>query len=188
MHSIRSLMFGVALLAGTPALAQGQAPANPPPPPFTLTSASFQDGGVVPDKYSQAVPNPVSPQLSWINAPAGTQSYVVLMHDPDVAPRKSVTDILHWMAFNIPGSATSLAEGVPNNPTLPDGTVQPNNFGGKPGYMGMGSRGVYHHYTIELFAIDQKLGLGADATRQQVMEAIDGHILGKAVIVGRFKR
>ena len=139
-------------------------------------------------KYSQAVPNPVSPQLSWINAPAGTQSFVVVMHDPDTAPRKSLTDILHWMAFNIPATATSLPEGVANTPTLPDGTVQPNNFGGKPGYMGMGSRGIYHHYTIELYALDEKLSLGPDATRQQVNAAMDGHILGKAVIVGRFKR
>ena len=74
------------------------------------------------------------------------------------------------------------------SPTLPDGTIQPNNFGGKPGYMGMGSRGIDHHYTIELFALDIKLSLGADATRDQVMAAMDGHVTGKAVIVGRFHR
>lgn len=184
-----SLAASVVLLSGGAALAQTPAaPPVPPPPPFTLTSSSFTDGGVIPDKYTQAVPNPVSPALSWVNTPAGTQSFVLVMHDPDTAPRKSVVDILHWMAFNIPGTATSLPEGVATNPSLPDGTVQPNNFGGKPGYMGMGSRGVYHHYTIELFALDTKLSLGADATRAQVTAAMDGHILGKAVIEGRFKR
>ena len=186
MRTVRNLAFGMALLAAAPALAQ--APANPPPPPFTLTSTSFQDGGVIPDKYTQAVPNPISPALSWTNTPAGTQSFVLIMHDPDTALRKGTGDVLHWMAFNIPGTATSLPEGVANNPTLPDGTIQPNNLSGKPGFMGPGARGIYHHYTIELFALDTKLGLGADATREQVMAAMDGHVTGKAAIEGRFHR
>jgi hypothetical protein len=186
MRNFRNLMLGAMLLAATPALAQ--APATPPPPPFVLTSSSFQDGGVIPDKYTQAVPNPISPALSWTNTPAGTQSFVLIMHDPDTAPRKSVVDILHWMAFNIPGTATSLPEGVATSPTLPDGTTQPNNTGGHPGFMGPGARGAYHHYTIELYALDTKLSLGADATRAQVVDAMEGHIVGKAVIEGRFHR
>ena len=185
MHVLRNLTFGALLIAAAPALAQ--APANPPPP-FILTSSSFQDGGVIPDKYTQAVPDPVSPALSWTNPPAGTASYTLIMHDPDVAPRKNTADILHWMAFNIPGPATSLPEGVATNPLLPDGTVQPNNMGGHPGFMGPGARGVYHHYTIELFALDTKLSLGPDATRQQVLAAMDGHIIGKAAYEGRFHR
>lgn len=189
MSNIRTSIFGALLLASGPALAQAPAaPATPPPPPFTLTSTSFQDGGVIPDKYTQAVPAPVSPALSWVNTPAGTASFALIMHDPDTAPRKSTTDILHWMAFNIPAAATSLPEGVATNASLPDGTVQPNNFGGKPGFMGPGARGIYHHYTIELYALDNKLTLGADATRQQVMEAMEGHVVGKAVIEGRFHR
>jgi Raf kinase inhibitor-like YbhB/YbcL family protein len=188
MRNICRFTFAFSLLAAMPAWAQGQAPANPPPPPFTLTSASFQDGGVIPDKFTQASPSPVSPALSWINTPAGTQSFVLIMHDPDTALRKTSADVLHWMAFNIPGTATSLPEGVANTPSLPDGTVQPNNMGGKPGFMGPGARGIYHHYTIELFALDNKLALGPDAARDQVVAAMDGHILGKAVIEGRFHR
>src|SRR4051812_38521849 len=71
MRTIRTLAFGALLLASGPALAQAPAaPATPPPPPFTLTSTSFQDGGVIPDKYTQAVAAPISPALSWINTPA----------------------------------------------------------------------------------------------------------------------
>jgi Raf kinase inhibitor-like YbhB/YbcL family protein len=185
-----ALAFGVlafgALLPAGPALAQ--APATPPPP-FILSSTSFQDGGVIPDRYTQASTTAaISPALSWINAPAATVTYTLIMHDPDTAPRKSTTDILHWMAFNIPGSTTALPEGVATTPSLPDGTVQPNNFGGKPGFMGPGARGVYHHYTIELYALDTKLSLGADATREQVMAAMEGHVVGKAAIEGRFRR
>lgn len=175
------------LLAPSLAFAQGAGAPATPPPPFTLTSTSFEDGGVIPDKYTQANPNCcVSPALSWVNAPAGTVTYTLLMHDPDNAPQKHVQDTLHWMAFNIPGSTTSLPEGVPAQPTLPDGTVQVK--GGAVGYRGPGARGIYHHYTIELFALDTKLNLGPDATREQVTAAIDGHILGKAVVEGRFHR
>src|ERR1019366_5822471 len=81
-------LFASIFLAASAALAQGAAPAAPPPPPLILSTTSFTDGGVIPDKYTQASPNPVSPALSWINTPAGTQSFTLIMHDPDGAPRK----------------------------------------------------------------------------------------------------
>ncbi|HEY7792029.1 MAG TPA: YbhB/YbcL family Raf kinase inhibitor-like protein [Vicinamibacterales bacterium] len=182
-----SSVAGLALLvaaAGSVPAAQGQRPG------FTLTTTAFQDGGVIPAKYTQSVKNPASPKLEWSHAPEGTQSFALLMHDPDVARDKKYQDVLHWFIFNIPASATGLPEGVPNEPTLSDGAIQIKNQGGVPGYRGPGApaAGPYHHYTLELFALDTKLDLGADATRDQVMQAIDGHILGKAVLVGRFHR
>ena len=179
--------FGTILLTAAigSAFAQGRGPAVPG---LTLTSPDFEDGAVIPNKFTQADPNPVSPKLTWTHTPMGTVTFVLLMHDPDVAMGKKTDDVTHWMAFNIPASMHALPEGVPNQPTLPDGTVQPNNLGGHPGFMGPGARGVYHHYTIELFALDTKLSLGPDATRQQVLAAMDGHIIGKAAIEGRFHR
>jgi Raf kinase inhibitor-like YbhB/YbcL family protein len=174
-------------LTGT-VLAQGGAPATPGPPPLLLSTTAFTDGGVIPDKFTQASPTPVSPALTWVNTPAGTQSFTLIMHDPDGAPRKGTADTLHWIAFNIPATAASLPEGVQNVATLPDGTVQPNNSGGHNGFMGPGSRNYFHHYTIELYALDTKLSLGPDATRAQVLEAMDGHVIGKAAIEGRFHR
>ncbi len=182
----RTLLWVSFMMSAIP-LAQAQT-AAPRPTPMILTSSSFTDGGVIPDKYTQASPSPVSPALAWENAPGGTQSFTLIMHDPDVAPRKGVEDVLHWMAFNIPASVHALPEGVPTEATLPDGTIQPNNLGGHPGFMGPGARGVYHHYTIELYALDTKLALGPDATRQQVLAAMDGHVIGKAAIEGRFHR
>src|SRR5208283_3111828 len=133
--------------------------------------------------YTSADANPVSPKLEWTNVPAGVASFVLIMHDPDTAPAKKVEDILHWMAFNIPGSATGLPEGVPATANLPDGTVQAKSFRGAAGYMGpgAGAAGPYHHYTLELFALDTKLDLGPDATRTEVVNAMEGHILGKGV-------
>ena len=178
-----------ALLCAAPALAQPAAPGAPPPTPMALTSSSFADGGIIPDKFTQASPAAVSPALAWTNAPAGAQSFALVMHDPDTAARKGIIDTLHWMAFNIPGTATALPEGVPNTAQLADGTVQIANTSGKTGFMGPGARGnVYHHYTLELFALDSKLALGPDASRADVMAAIDGHVLAKAVLEGRFHR
>ena len=188
MLRFHSLLFGASLLAAMPALAQN-APPTPPPPPMGLTSTSFTDGGVIPDKYSQVNPSPVSPELSWTNAPAGTSSFAVVVDDPDTALQHTTNEVLHWAAFNIPAGTTSLPEGVANQPTLPDGTIQPMNTGKKNGFMGMGARGnVYHHYTFQLYALDTKLTLGPDATRAQIMAAMDGHVLAKAVLVGRFHR
>jgi Raf kinase inhibitor-like YbhB/YbcL family protein len=94
------------------------------------------------------------------------------------------------MAFNIPGSARELPEGMSADANLPDGTKQAKNLRGAVGYMGpgAGAAGPHHHYTFELFALDTKLDLGPDATRADVLKAMDGHILAKAVLVGRFHR
>jgi hypothetical protein len=153
-----------------------------------LTSPAFDDGGIIPDKYTQKSPMPVSPELDWTNVPAGTQSFILLMHDPDVAMGKKTDDVTHWMAFNIPGTATKLAEGQSADPKLADGMIQVTNTGGKVGFMGPGApaAGPYHHYTFELMALDTKLDLGPDAKRDQVIAAAEGHIVGKGILVGRF--
>lgn len=171
-------------------LAQPPQAAAPPGPGLTLTTTAFADGSEIPKKFTQADPNPVSPKLQWSNVPPDTASFVLIMHDPDVAPQKKTEDILHWMAFNIPGNARELSEGLPSDAQLPDGTVQAKNRRGNPGYMGPGApaAGPHHHYTFELFALDTKLDLKPDVSRAEVLKAMDGHILGKAVLVGRFHR
>jgi len=185
-----SLMVGLSIgvaAAQTPAPAPGRGPAGPG---LTLTSPAFEDGGIIPNKYTQADPSPVSPKLVWTNVPANTVSFALIFHDPDVAIQRRVDDVLHGMWFNIPGDARELAEGLPSTPTLPNGTVQAKNLRGNPGYMGpgAGAAGPYHHYTFELFALDTKLELTPDATRAGVLNAMNGHILGKGVLVGRFHR
>jgi Raf kinase inhibitor-like YbhB/YbcL family protein len=164
----------------------GKGPAGPG---LTLTSPDFQDGGVIPDKFSQkGGQNGPSPKLEWTNVPMGTQSFVLLFHDPDVALQKKLDDVTHWMAFNIPGTARELAGGVSADAKLPDGTIQIKNTRNNVGYMGpgAGAAGPYHHYTFELFALDTKLDLTESASRADVMKAVDGHIIGKAVLEGRF--
>lgn len=176
-------MLSALLLLTAPALAQA-----PAVTPMTLSSTSFADGGVIPDKYSMLATAPVSPAFAWTNAPAATVSFTIILHDVDSLPRKGFPDNLHWLLFNIPGTATSLAEGVAAAPQLPDGTIQGLNGSRKVGYLPLGARIVYHHYVAELFALDTKLALGPDATRAEVLAAMEGHVIAKTAYEGRFHR
>jgi Raf kinase inhibitor-like YbhB/YbcL family protein len=157
-----------------------------------MTTTAWEDGGVIPDKYTQAAgPMAVSPALTWSQVPPGTQSFVLLMHDPEPVLNKSPKmDITHWLIWNIPGTATGLPEGVAQG-ELPDGSRQVSLRANA--YMGPGAPpGPYHHYTFELYALDTKLDVkpSGDAfeTRANVMKAIQGHVLGKAVYGGLFRR
>ncbi len=178
----------VVTLASGSALAQAKK--GPAGPGLTVTTTAFADGSEIPAKFTQSDPNAVSPKLDWTHVPPNTVSFALILHDPDVALQRKTDDVLHWMIFNIPGSATGLPEAVPATAQLADGTVQAKNLRGGVGYMGPGApaAGPHHHYTFELFALDTKLDLGPDATRADVLKAIDGHILGKGVLVGRFHR
>ena len=183
-------LLAISIVAVAPAKAQAPPAAAPAVPGLTLTSPDFEDGGIIPGKFTQSVTDFVSPKLQWTNVPPNTVSFVLIAHDPDVAIDKKIGDVLHWMAFNIPGTATSLAGGVPATAQLADGTIQAKNRRGAIGYLGPGAPAVgpYHHYTFELFALDTKLSVGPDASRADVIAAMDGHILGKGVLVGRFHK
>jgi Raf kinase inhibitor-like YbhB/YbcL family protein len=185
--------IGVGVTAQQPQRGGGQGRGGgrgPAVPPLILTTTSFEDGGIIPAKFVGQMG--VSPELKWTQVPPGTQSFVLLMHDPDVALQRSTLDVTHWLAWNIPGTSTGLSEGVAQGAELPDGTRQVSLRAS--GYMGPGApaTGPYHHYTFELFALDTKLDVPAGtpqeaaATRAAVMKAVDGHALGKAVLVGRF--
>jgi Raf kinase inhibitor-like YbhB/YbcL family protein len=159
-----------------------------------LTSSAWEDGGVIPNKYTQATPpGTVSPELKWSQVPAGTQSFVLIFHDADGAMNRSPKmDVTHWVAWNIPGSSTGLPENVPPG-DLPDGTRQISLR--TTGYMGPGFPGPsYHHYMFELYALDTMLTVPSGTpeqaadTRMAVVNAMDGHVLGKAVLFGRFHR
>jgi Raf kinase inhibitor-like YbhB/YbcL family protein len=171
--------------------AQPPAGGQPPRPALTLTTTAFPDGGPIPAKHTQAG-DQISPALSWTNVPEGTQSFVLHMRDPDVARNKSTEDQVHWLVWNIPGTAKGMPEGVPKGEKLQDGSQQISATG--PVYRGPGApaTGPMHHYTLELYALDTKVDVqpGADAweTRTKIWQAMNGHILGKAVYVGLFRR
>jgi Raf kinase inhibitor-like YbhB/YbcL family protein len=183
----------VYLAAQAPAGGGGQpaAAAQPPRPAMTLTTTAFPDGGQIPAKYTQAGEQ-VSPVLTWANVPPNTASFVLHMRDPDVARNKTTEDQIHWLVWNIPGTATGLPEGVPKGEQLADGSRQISASGAVYRGPGAPATGPLHHYTFEVYALDAKMDVpaGTDAweTRTNLWKAMQGHILGKAVYVGLFRR
>jgi len=178
---------------------RGSGQANPQAagPTMTMTISGFPDGGQIPVKFSQAAEGVapgegLSPAINWTNAPAGTQSFFLHMHDLDVVRNKTTDDQAHWVVWNIPATATGLREGMPKGSQLPDGSFQISATG--PMYRGPGApaTGPLHHYMFELYALDTKLDVqpaaDAFATRTEVLKAIQGHVLAKAVYGGLFKR
>jgi Raf kinase inhibitor-like YbhB/YbcL family protein len=183
----------LAVLSAMPLAAQQP----PPAPAMTLTVAGFADGADVPVKFSQAAPGVatgegLSPAISWANVPAGTQSFFLNMRDMDVARNKTTDDQAHWVVWNIPATATGLPEGVPKGAKLANGAYQFSATGQMYRGPGAGANGPKHHYMFELYALDAAIDVqpAADAfeSRANVMKAIQGHILAKAVYGGLFKR
>jgi Raf kinase inhibitor-like YbhB/YbcL family protein len=161
--------------------------------PFQILSSAFLDSGGLNYKYTcSAGAAAVTPPLTWGNVPMGVQSFTLIAHDMDPRPMKGLNDILHWMVWNIPGTATSLPENVAStSATLPDGTTQSNGNGQGPNF---GYRapcppaGPPHHYAFELYALDTKTNLPPTATRDEVTKAMDGHIVAHSVIIGLYNR
>jgi Raf kinase inhibitor-like YbhB/YbcL family protein len=156
------------------------------PAPIKITIPAFGDGGMIPAKYGCANGKNanVSPEIQFSGAPAGTQSFALILHDPDVAI--GADDVLHWAIFNIPGTATSLPEGVPAKAKLDDGADQINNIGGSIGYFNpCPPPPTTHHYLFEMYALDTKLE-PAPSSRADLMKAMTGHIRAKGIYFGLF--
>ena len=113
----------------------------------------------------------------------------MIFHDTENSTNKTTVDTLHWSAFNIPGTAKGLPEGMDRRSA--DGTRNgpgaAASRGNAPVYYGPGAGpGPFHHYVFEFYALDTKLDLPANTTREDLMKAMDGHVVGKAVYFGRF--
>jgi Raf kinase inhibitor-like YbhB/YbcL family protein len=164
---------------------------------MTMSIAAFPDGGRIPVQFSQAAEGVApgegtSPAIAWTDPPAGTQSFVLNMHDLDVARNGTSDDQPHWIVWNLPAAKRSLPQGVPKGSPMPDGSSQVSLTG--PMYRGPGAAaaGPLHHYVFELYALDTTLDVkptsDAFETRARVIAAMQGHILAKAVYGGLFKR
>lgn len=190
----KTLMTAVAVLAvvaaGATTVAQQSAGSGAAPAgrvrwklvPMLVESKAFEDGGIVPLKYSFYGANTL-PDFKLSNLPETTQTLAIILHDLDVAAAYNPEDNLHWLAWNIPATVpvTQIEEGK-----LPEGSVNGRN--GRP-YMGMGAPNGprYHHYVFEFYALDAKLDLPITAGRAELLEAMKGKVVAKAAYVGRFR-
>ena len=180
--------------------ATAQTPTQQSPPPrlvLWVTSTAWPDGGEIPMRNAVRGDNK-SPafEFHWnrgtnpATPPPNLQSYAVIFHDVENSSNQTTVDTLHWTAFNIPGTAKGLPEGLgPGD--LPDGTRNgpglASRNGKPPAYFGPGAGpGPLHHYVFEFYAVDTKLDLPANTTRDELLKAMDGHVVGKAAWFGRF--
>jgi Raf kinase inhibitor-like YbhB/YbcL family protein len=148
-----------------------------------LTSTAFEEGQPIPLDHTGEGHN-LSPQLKWNDPPAGTRSLALIFEDPD-APRGIFT---HWLVYNIPAESRELPEGMLHAEGLPNGTRQGRCDFGKVGYFGpKPPEGKPHRYFFKLFALNRPLEVVGGDTRDHLLRALKGHVLGEAVLMGTFK-
>lgn len=126
-----------------------------------------------------------SPPLSWQGAPSQTKSFALICDDPDAPSHTWV----HWVIYNIPASADGLPKGVKGDEVLPDGSRQGPNDSGSIGYSGpYPPPGKPHRYYFKLYALDTMLTLGPGATKEALLEKMQGHVLAQASLMGTYQR
>ena len=148
-----------------------------------LTSKAFDEGGMIPAKYTCDAEN-VSPPLSWSSLPDGTKSLALICDDPD-AP---VGTWVHWVVFNLPPDSDGLPEHVPPQKKLSDGALQGLNDFRKIGYGGPCPPGGTHRYFFKLYALDMVLDLQAGSTKAALERAMQGQVLAEARLMGTYRR
>jgi Raf kinase inhibitor-like YbhB/YbcL family protein len=148
-----------------------------------IKSSAFGSGEMIAAKYTCDGAD-FSPPLEWAGSPAGTRSFALICDDPD-APMGTW---VHWVIYDIPPTATMLAEGITRQKDLPGGGTQGINDFRKVGYGGPCPPGGTHRYFFKLYALDTMLGLKSGITKDQLLKAMRGHILAEAQIMGTYRR
>ena len=203
MRLLQSITVFAALLgvasAQAPPAGRGRGGRGPATQTMTLITTAWPDGGMIPARYTQAGAE-ISPAIEWSGTPQGTASFVLIFHDADTVVNGSTDGLLHWMVWNIPGTATGIPQGRPDGFDLPDGARQISVSGSRYRGPGAPAAGPLHHYVMELYALDTILDIkvnpqgpqepnpNAQTIRASIMQAMAGHIRGKAAYVGLFHR
>ena len=151
---------------------------------MTITSTAFQNDSAIPQKFT-CQGEDISPALAWSGAPAETQCFALLCEDPD-APGGTY---IHWVAYNIPSTERGLTENFPKRDKLPNGTRQGINDFKQMGYGGpCPPPGKAHRYYFKLYALDAQINIPGEATRDQLLNAMHGHILAEGETMGTYMR
>jgi len=170
MRSPGILLFALLLLALPLAEAA--------PGGFSLTSPDFAEGGAIPSRFTCEGQN-ISPTLEIAGVPAGAQSLVLIVEDPD-APAGTFT---HWLVWNIPPGTTKIRGGA-----VPGNALQGTNDFGNAGYSGPCPPTGTHRYFFRLLALGSSPHLAAGASRKDLDNAIRGQVVARAVLMGRYAK
>ncbi|MBD3414179.1 MAG: YbhB/YbcL family Raf kinase inhibitor-like protein [Candidatus Aminicenantes bacterium] len=148
-----------------------------------LKSQSFENGGMIP-KIHTCDGEDTSPPLSWQSVPEGTQSIAIICDDPD-AP---MGNWVHWVVYNIPPDTQELEENITPERQMKNGGTQGMNDFKKIGYGGPCPPGGTHRYFFKIYALDQELDLDSGATKNQLLAAMEGHIMAQGSLMGKYSR
>jgi len=149
-----------------------------------LTSQAFAHQAKIPKLYTCEGAD-ISPPLAWTDPPAGTKSVALIVDDPD-AP---VGTWVHWVLYNVPAASRALPQDLPKVDTLSDGAIQGLNDFRRIGYGGpCPPLGPAHRYVFKLYALDAMLTLPPKATKAQLEQTMEGHVLAQAELIGLYKR
>jgi Raf kinase inhibitor-like YbhB/YbcL family protein len=163
-------------------------PEGPDTPKINLASTAFTEGGMIPKVYS-CDGKDVSPPLAWSGVPEKAKSLAVLVEDPD-APGGTFA---HWILFNVSPDVKSLDEGVASGDDAQLGAPgkpasQGKNGFGKFGYGGPCPPVGPHHYVFRVYALDTTLDRAQGASREDLLRAMKGHVLGEGRLSGKYTR
>ena len=148
-----------------------------------FTSSAFEESGMIPSKYT-CDGQDISVPLKFEDVPDGTVSMALISDDPD-APMGTW---VHWVIFNLPLDTTELSEDVPSQEILPNGAKQGKNDFKKIGYNGPAPPRGTHRYYFKIYALDTQLDLEPGITKKQLLKAMEGHILAKGELMGKYTR
>jgi len=169
--------------ATTPAVATPAGTGGRTVKTVTLTSTAFADGASIPTKYT-CDGESVSPPLGWDGPPSGTQSLALIVDDPD-APSGT---FVHWVIYDLPPSLRGLPEGVSTDAKPSTGGTNGKNGSGKSGYTGPCPPSGTHHYHFKLYALDTSLNAPSGWSKDQLLQAMQGRVIGQGELVGTFSR
>ncbi len=173
-----------AIPTATPVPPAATLASSPTPVPFELSSSAFTAHQAIPDKYACHGKN-ISPPLTWSGTPAGTESFTIILDDPDAV--KVIGYIwVHWVLFNLPAQDSGLNEGIADDAHLPDGSLNGMNGFSHYGYGGPCPPNGSHNYRFTLYALDSKLTLDPGSKKDDVLQAIQGHGPAQAELIGKY--
>ena len=190
MHRIDTLLITTAMLVGvaacqTPKNAETAKPSGGEQMSLKLTSSAFASSGEIPSKYT-CEGDDLSVPLAWEAAPEGTKTFALIVDDPDAPdPAAPKTVWVHWVLYDIPANTTGLAEALEE---LPTGTREGLNDWKRTGYGGPCPPIGRHRYFHKLYALDAALGDLGKPTKDDLLKAMEGHVLAEAQLIGTYQK
>lgn len=151
-----------------------------------VETPAFSMNGTIPRKYTGEGQD-ISPPLVWSPLPHGTKEIALIVDDPD-APQPQPW--VHWVLYGIPVDTNSLPEGISQSSPVPEGMMQGTSSWDRIGYNGPlppPGHGL-HHYYFKLYALDAQLNLDPGLTKDALLEAILGHVIGEGELIGTYQR